>query len=128
LANLLQLTPFMRVPDFDKAIAFFVDTLGFELDFHMDNYCYLRRERVAIRMMGNTAEDFAPPGNRRYAYYVDVADVDALYAELKPKLDLLPGDDVFGPCDMPYLQREIGVICPDGNWLVFGQDIRDRQP
>lgn len=126
MANLLQITPFIRVPDFDAGIAFFVETLGFELEFRLDNYAYLQRERVAIRMMGNTATDFAPPGNRRYAYYVDVRDVDGLWAELKPKLDLLPKDDVLGPCDTDYLQREIGVIAPDGNWLVFGQDIRDR--
>lgn len=126
MANLLQYTPFMRVPDFEAAVKFFTEVLGFDVDFDMDNYCYLVRDRVALRMMGNTPQDFAPAGNRRYAHYVDVADVDGLYAELKPKLDLLPKEDVFGPCDMPYLQREIGVIGPDGNWFVFGQDIRGR--
>ena len=30
------------------------------------------------------------PGNRRFAYYFDCRDVDALYAELKPKLDRCP--------------------------------------
>lgn len=124
--NLLQLTPFMRVPDFEAGKRFFVEVLGFQIDFEMENYCYLVRDRVAIRMMGNTDEDFAPPGNRRYAYYVDVRDVDGLYAELKPRLDALPEGDVFGPCDQPYRQREVGVICPDGNWFVFGQDIRER--
>lgn len=126
LMTLYQITPFMRVPDFEAGKRFFVEVLGFTADFELPNYCYLCRDRVAIRMMGNTEEDFAPPGNRRYAHYVDVADVDALYAELKPRLDRLPPDDVFGPCDQPYRQREFGVIGPDGNWFVFGQDIRDR--
>lgn len=126
--NLIQITPFIRVPDFERAVTFFVETLGFAPGFKMDNYCYLSRDGAAIRMMGNTGEDFAPPGNRRYAHYIDVRDVDALFAELKPRLDQLPKDDVFGPCDTEYRMREIGVIAPDGNWLVFGQSISDQAP
>src|SRR2546430_12234016 len=49
--------------------------------------------------------DGAPPGNRRFAYYIDVRDVDGLYTELKPKLDTLPKGDVYGPVNQPYGQR-----------------------
>ncbi len=44
----------------------------------------------------------APPGNRRFSYYIDVRDLDALYAELKPKLDTLPKADVYGPVNQSY--------------------------
>jgi hypothetical protein len=67
--------------------------------------------------------DGAPPGNRRFAYYIDVRDVDGLYAELKPKLDTLANDDVYGPVDQSYGQRELLVLAPDGNLIAFGQQI-----
>jgi len=124
VSNFIQITPFMHVPDIDAALAFFEDVLGFETLFRMDDYAYVEREGVGIRILQNRGNDGAPPGNRRFAYYVDVRDVDALYAELKPKLDALPPADVHGPADKPYDQRELLVLAPDGNLIAFGQAIR----
>src|SRR5262245_57511054 len=120
MANLIQITPFMHVPDLSRALAFFNDVLGFRTLFQAGNYAYVQRESAAIRMLENCGEEGAPPGNRRYAYYVDVRDVDALYAELKPKLDVLPRGDVFGPVDQEYGQRELVILAPDGNLIAFG--------
>ena len=74
--------------------------------------------------MQNDAEgNGAPPGNRRFAYYIDVEDVEGLYQELKAKLDALPVGDVYGPADKEYGQRELCILAPDANVLVFGQSI-----
>lgn len=62
-------------------------------------------------------------GNRRFAYYVEVRDVDALHAGLEPKLDTLPAGDVKGPIDQSYGQRELLILAPDGNLIVLGQAI-----
>ena len=113
----------MHVPDMGSAVAFFEEVLGFRATFRMDDYAYVEREGAGIRMLQNRGSDGAPPGNRRFAYYVDVRDVDALYAELKPKLDSLPKGDVHGPADKPYRQRELLVVAPDGNLIAFGQAI-----
>ena len=123
MTNFIQITPFMHVPDIDAALAFFGDLLGFEILFRMDDYAYVEREGAGIRILQNRGNDGAPPGNRRFAYYVDVRDVEALYAELKPKLDALPPADVHGPADKPYNQRELLVLAPDGNLIAFGQAI-----
>jgi len=123
MGNFRQITPFMHVPDLADAIAFFEDILGFQTLFRMDDYAYLHRETVGIRMLQNHGDDGAPPGNRRFAYYVDVHDVDALHAELKPKLDTLPPGDLHGPADKPYGQRELLVLAPDGNLIAFGHAI-----
>jgi len=53
--------------------------------------------------------------------------VDALYAELKPKLDLLPRGDVHGPADKEYGQRELALLAPDGNLIVFGHSIAEQR-
>jgi len=144
MPNFIQITPFMHVPDVEAAVAFFRDVLGFEPLWREADYAYVEREGCGIRMLQNEraaapkgadagvrgtsahahGDDGAPAGNRRFCYYVDVRDVDALYEALKPKLDALPPGDVHGPADKPYNQRELLVLAPDGNLIAFGQALR----
>lgn len=122
MTNFLQVTPFLHVADLHKALEFFTDILGFSVPFQMEGYAYIHRETVGFRLL--QAEDGeVTPGHRRFAYYIDVRDVDALYAELKPKLDTLPPRDVHGPADKPYGQRELLVLAPDGELIAFGMAI-----
>jgi catechol 2,3-dioxygenase-like lactoylglutathione lyase family enzyme len=123
MGNFMQITPVMHVTDLGAAVAFLEDVLGFNALVRAHDYAYVEREGVGIRILPNRGADGAPPGNRRFAYYVDVRDVDALHAELKPKLDALPAGDVHGPADKPYGQRELLVLAPDGNLIAFGQAI-----
>jgi hypothetical protein len=87
------------------------------------DYAYVHRETVGFRIIAERGEEGPPPGNRRFAYYIDVRDVDALYAELEPRLHALPEGDVYGPVNQPYGQRELLVLAPDGNLLAFGQRV-----
>lgn len=123
MSNFIQITPFMIVDDIERALAFFTGILGFETTFRRANYAYIHRETVGFRILEEKGEDAAPPGTRRFAHYIDVRDVDGLYAELKPRLDTLPSRDVYGPVDQPYGQRELLVLAPDGNLIAFGQAI-----
>ena len=123
MSNFIQVTPFMHVEDIERALAFFTDILGFATRIRMENYAYIHRETVGFRILEEKGPDGAPPGNRRFAYYIDVRDVDRLYAELKPKLDTLPKGDVYGPVDQSYGQRELLVLAPDGNLIAFGHAI-----
>jgi catechol 2,3-dioxygenase-like lactoylglutathione lyase family enzyme len=124
MSNFIQVTPFMHVDDLDRAVTFFTDILGFETLFRAVDYAYVHRETVGFRILEQQpGKDGAPPGNRRFAYYIDVHDVDRLHAELKPKLDTLPRGDVYGPVDQHYGQRELLVLAPDGNLIAFGQAI-----
>ena len=123
MSNVIQITPFMHVQNLEAALAFFTDVLGFAVTFRSPGYAYVELEGAGIRIMENDEINGAPPGNRRFAYYLDVRDVDALYARLKPRLDTLPPKDVFGPVDQPYNQRELLVLAPDGNLIAFGQAI-----
>jgi len=117
----------MHVTDIERALTFFTETLDFKVLLRMANYAYLHRETVGFRLLEGKGPDGAPPGNRRFAYYIDVHDVDRLYAELKPKLDLLPKGDVHGPADKHYGQRELLVLAPDGNLIAFGHAIRKSE-
>lgn len=124
--NFIQVTPFMIVDDLERALAFFVDLLDFEVQLRARDYAYVQRETAGFRIWEQTGKDAAPPGTRRFAYYIDVHDVDRLYAELKPKLDRLPAGDVHGPADKPYGQRELLLLAPDGNLLAFGHAFDKR--
>ena len=123
--NFIQTTPFMHIslPEFEAAVAFFRDLLGFEEYIHAHDYAYLEREGCGIRIWGREDASDAPRGVRNFRYYYDVRDVDGLYAELKPKLDKLPPGDVHGPANKGYGQRELLILTPDGDLVCFGQAI-----
>jgi catechol 2,3-dioxygenase-like lactoylglutathione lyase family enzyme len=123
VSNFIQVTPFMMVEDLDGAVSFFTEILGFKTLLRVSDYAYVHRETVGFRILEQRGPQGAPPGNRRFAYYIDVRNVDELYADLKPKLDTLPAGDVYGPVDQHYGQRELLVLAPDGNLLAFGQAI-----
>jgi len=122
MTNFQQVTPFLHVADLQKALDFFTGVLGFRVPYRVEGYAYVHRETVGFRLL--EVEDCeVTPGRRRFAYYIDVHDVDALYAELKPKLAALPAEDVHGPTDKPYGQRELLVLAPDGELIAFGMAI-----
>lgn len=123
MPNIFRITPFMHVPDIEAALHFFTEILGFTCYFRQGTYAYVQRETAAFRLLQNHGDGGAPPGNRRFAYYCDVEDLAVLLDELKPRLDTLPEGHVQGPRDQPYGQRELMIVAPDGNLLVFGQSI-----
>ena len=125
MPNIIQVTPFMLVPDLQAALDFMVDVLGFGVEVRASDYAYVSRENAGLRIMAAGPGNPFQPGTRRFAYYFDCRDVDALFSELKPKLSVLPVEDVHGPADKPYGQRELLILAPDGNLIAFGQAIRD---
>ncbi|MBS0385603.1 MAG: VOC family protein, partial [Proteobacteria bacterium] len=68
----IRITPFIHVPDIDAAIGFFEGVLGFTKYIHFGTYAYLEREKCGVRLLQNAGDEGAPPGNRRFAYYIDV--------------------------------------------------------
>ena len=123
MANVIQITPFMHVQDLEAALRF-VAMLGFETRHRVGGeYAYVEREGAGLRIMAYADAHVFEGGRDRFAYYLDVRDVDALHAELAPKLAALPAEDVHGPADKPYGQRELLIRAPDGQLFVFGQAI-----
>ena len=67
MTNFLQVTPFLHVPDLQKALDFFTDILGFTVPFRQPGHAYIHRETVGFRLL--QAEDCeTTPGHRRFAY------------------------------------------------------------
>lgn len=127
MANFQQVTPFLHVPDVDEAVRFFTDLLSFRAYIHERDYAYVHREKtVGFRILKRSDEDCPFPQPNGYSYYIDIVSMDDLLEELGPKLKLLPADDVRGPVDQPWGQRELMIRTPDGHLLVFGQALAQQ--
>jgi catechol 2,3-dioxygenase-like lactoylglutathione lyase family enzyme len=123
---IIQATPFLNVPDLKEALDRMTRILGFEVKFQVSGYAYLECGNAAIRVVEEPGRRPPPPGSARTAIYVDVTDVDAVYAELVPRLRTLPDEDVHPPRNQPWNQREFSVRLPDGNWIAYGQPREER--
>jgi uncharacterized glyoxalase superfamily protein PhnB len=111
----------LAVPDLDAAAAYFRDVLGFSRDWRDgDNWETLSRGGARVMLGG--CPDALPPaelGDHSYFAYIDVDDVDALYAEIAPRGAIVR----LAPADKPWGRREMAVATPDGHRIMFGQHI-----
>ncbi|MEO0497551.1 MAG: VOC family protein [Pseudomonadota bacterium] len=121
-----QITPFILCSDLGEALSFYCDVLGFEAGFVTEGlYAFIRRDAAAIRLLQASPElDLSSP-DRQNSCYIDVDDVDELYAQLKARLDGLPEGRVRPPFDQQYGQREFHVHDQDCTLLFFGAAIAD---
>ena len=121
MAKLQQITPMLLAADLEASLAFFETVLGFKTRAHQRefDYAYLVRDNVAIRLLGAGPGAGAHDEKRQVHCYIDVDDVDALYAELKPELDTPPKGRVRPPHDTEYGHREFPVPDPDTPPISF---------
>lgn len=124
MPRLAQITPLVTVSDIKRSVKFYIETLGFVVGFQAENYAYLHRDSVAIRLL-TAAEgvDLHVP-NRHQSCYIDVENVDGLYETLRPKLDKLPKGRVKKPFQQFYGQREFHVIDEDALLIMFGEPVK----
>ncbi len=122
--RLTQITPFVPCTSLDRQIAFYRDVLGFTVGYQADNYAFLRRDAVAVRLLEVDRDvDLSHP-EREGSFYVDVEGLDALYADMKPALDRLAEGRVRPPFDQAYGQREFHVADEDCTLVFFGEPVR----
>jgi catechol 2,3-dioxygenase-like lactoylglutathione lyase family enzyme len=90
--NLLSTTPFFIVKDLQVSISYYVDRLGFQLDFQgpADDVYYagLNREGASVMLKAITPDVLPQPNHTRHAWarwdaYIYTADPDSLFDELK---------------------------------------------
>ncbi|WP_419738160.1 VOC family protein [Ruegeria sp.] len=97
MASILQLTPFVLCSSLQNQIDFYCDRLGFSCGFQQDNYAFLSRGPVAIRLLECPPRDDGKLLGEEQSFYIDVEGVDALYDSLKPGLEDLPDGRVRPP-------------------------------
>ncbi|MFP5393403.1 MAG: glyoxalase superfamily protein [Gammaproteobacteria bacterium] len=112
-------TPILRI--FDEALAreFYIDFLGFKVDWEhrfepdLPLYMQVSRDGCVLHLSGHFGD--CSPGA---AIRIQVTDVDALQRELSAKQYKHCRPSVE---DMPWDAREMGIRDPFGNRLTFNQ-------
>ncbi len=111
--------PIFRIFDVDKAREFFVDFLGFSVDwehrFGDDSPVYMQISRNGLALHLSEHHGDCSPGS---AVFVPVSDIDDFHRELSEKdyKYAKPGIE-----DAPWNARTVSVTDPFGNRLCFSQ-------
>lgn len=118
-ANVFEgVTPIFRVQDLPASIDYYVNVLGFKIDFHDPGIIVsVSRDRCGIFLVQG---DQGHPGTW---VWVGVGDVDALFDEYKRK-----GAKVRHPPTNYQWACEMQIEDPDGNVLRLGSEPKEDQP
>jgi catechol 2,3-dioxygenase-like lactoylglutathione lyase family enzyme len=121
--NLLSISPRLHIADYTRAVAFYRDVLGFTVDavFPEENpqFALLSRDGVGLQIGGPEAKK-SPPDPPTVTLYLDVDDARALHEELKDKVSIEWGPDVFF-----YQRREFAFRDPDGHLIIVSEETDD---
>jgi catechol 2,3-dioxygenase-like lactoylglutathione lyase family enzyme len=113
-ATLGGATPILRVESLDASVAYYVDQLGFTLQWRSDPVASVGRDRTSLMLAEG---DQGSPGTW---VWIAVSDADELYAELHARGAKLR----HAPTNYPWGSRECQVTDHDGHVLRFGADLR----
>ena len=123
-AKLHDVIPILDVRNVERAIQFYVERLGFQLDFRYaddpNNYAGVRRDGVFFHMQWQNEEHFRRGTAGRLRLRVLVDDPDRLFEEYRANAVLDEGVRVR---DTEWGTREFGFRDLDGNGLVFYRDL-----
>ena len=111
----------LAVQDLARSTAYFVDVLGFAMEWRDgDNWQALVRGEVRL-MLGRcpNVQPASALGDHSYFAYLTTEDVDALHREVSAR----GASILFAPTDRPWGMRELGVATPDGHRMVFAQEV-----
>ncbi len=111
----LHLSPMIPSYNIEKTAGFFTSLLGFRIARDESNYKILSRDDLTIHIM-NAGTDIG-----QMEFYLEVDQVDPLWADIKDKL---AGIKFREPFDREYHMREFHIVVPYTETLLFvGQGI-----
>lgn len=111
------------VRDVVASVDFYTQVLGFERRSISDDntFAIVVHGHAALHFLHTDDEAALAATANHISVYIWVRQLDAVYAQYKEKLDLLPEGRVRAPFDQPYGMREFHVKDPDGCLLFFGE-------
>jgi len=121
--HLTGIAPQFLVDDLDRAIAYYCDQLGFELDFKYQSfYASVARDGFAIHLKAApklAADREHRKQNEHLDAYISVSGIRGLFSELKMR-----GVQVLKPLEeRPWACLDFYVEDPDGYILCFSERI-----
>jgi uncharacterized glyoxalase superfamily protein PhnB len=113
-----EATPILRVADLDRSLAYYVDALGFDLQWRFDDFASVCRGDATLMLSEGSQ---GQPGTW---VYLAVSDADALHDELRGRGATIR----HPPRNFPWGSRELHVFDPDGHVLRLGADADPDEP
>ena len=110
----------VRVVDLERAIRFYVGTLGFEEEFRFgDFFAGIRAGDQRLHLKAFETPDpsiaFVREGDHCHLY-LRVTDLEAAFREVEGKAEI-----VYPITTKPWGDREFTILDPDGHTIYFGQ-------
>ena len=127
-----NLIPELSVSNIHKSISFYVDTLGFKIEYQREEVGFVFLSLNEIQLMIEKNNDNWNTGNLEYPYgrginlQIQVDDISQLLTRLNNNnysLFVLPEDNWYRANDKYYGYREFLVLDPDGYLLRFSQEL-----
>lgn len=110
-------TPILRVENVEASLAYYVDVLGFKVDWQVKGYASVGRDRCHIML----AED--AQGHAGTWVWIGVEDAGRLYEEYKAK-----GAKIRHPPTNYEWAYELQVFDRDGHVLRLGSEPKQDEP
>jgi catechol 2,3-dioxygenase-like lactoylglutathione lyase family enzyme len=104
--------PIFRVESLDVSVEYYIERLGFQLQWRSDPLASVGRDLTSIMLSEGDQ------GQSGTWVWIAVGDVDELHAELRARGAQLR----HPPTNYPWGSRECQVTDPDGHVLRFGAD------
>ena len=112
----------LAVQDLKKSADYYENELGFTTWWSGEGWHFLKREKFSV-MLGECSDDRSAFETRNHSYfaYIDVKNIDHLYAEYAAK-----NIEILGKVsDRAWGQREFAIRTIDGHRIMFGEAILD---
>ena len=123
MATVFSISPRLHIADYARSVAFYRDVLGFSVDATFPEehpqFALLSRNGVGLQIGGPEAKKTAADAPT-VTLYLDVDDAVALHAELKDRVAIEWGPDVFF-----YQRREFAFRDPDGHLIIVSEETDD---
>ena len=111
-------TPILRVSDFDASVRYYVDALGFDLQWQDGRFGCVRRDDATLFLSEGSQ------GSARTWVYISISDTDEYHAEISGKGARIR----VAPTNYPWGSRELHVYDPDDHVLRFGSEVDREAP
>ncbi len=109
-------TPILRVANLDASVEYYVEKLGFVLQWRDGGFASVKRGRASV-MLSEGAQ-----GHAGTWVWMGVSDADVLHVELQARGARIR----HAPTNYPWGSREVHVTDPDGHVLRMGSDVTDE--
>jgi len=124
IAQLKNAIPILDVRDMNRALGYYVEQLGFQVEFRYEkdpsNYAGVVRDDVCLHMQWQHEDEFKKGAAGRLRVRIQVDNPDALFEEYRSKGVVSEGTGVR---DTDWATREFGFRDLDGNGLIFYRDL-----